>query len=91
MEFEWLTGRYKTRKRFHIGMQGPTLVVRRYEASVVDSISASPDGTVKVEFCAADFVADRATRDDKPAAAPGKPIALADWKADESAPQACQF
>jgi hypothetical protein len=91
LAFEWLTGRYKTRSRFYIGMQGSNLVVRRYEASVVDSISANPDGTVKVESCAADFVANRATRNDKPAAAPGKPIALADWKADDSVPQACQF
>jgi hypothetical protein len=90
LAFEWLTGRYKTRSRFYIGMQGPDLVVRRYEASVVDSISANPDGTVKVESCAADFAANRATRNDKSAASPGKPIALADWK-DDSVPQACQF
>ena len=90
LAFEWLTGRYKTRSRFYLGMQGPELVVRRYEASVVDSISANPDGTVKVESCAADFVANRATRNDKPADAPGKPVALANWKSD-SVPKACQF
>jgi hypothetical protein len=90
LAFEWLTGRYKTRSRFYLGMLGPELVVRRYEASVVDSISANPDGTVKVEFCAADFVANRATRNDKPAAAPGKPVALAAWT-DDSVPKACQF
>lgn len=90
LAFEWLTGRYKTRSRFYIGMQGPALVVRRYEASVVDSISANPDGTVKVDACTADFVTDRATRNDKPVAAPGRPIAFADWK-DESVPPACRF
>ena len=90
LAFEWLTGRYKTHTRFYIGMQCPELVVRRYEAAVVDSISAEPDGTVKVESCAADFIANRATRNDKPADAPGKPVPLADWK-DDSVPKACQF
>jgi len=91
LDFEWLTGRHKTRSRFFIGMQGSDLVVRRYEASVVDSISPNPDGTVKVDACEADFVANRATRNDRRAAAPGQPIALAAWKADESVPQACRF
>ena len=90
LSFEWLSGRYKTHTRFYIGMAGPELVVRRYEAAVVDSISTDPDGTVKAEFCAADFIANRATRDDKPADPPGKPVALADWT-DASVPKACQF
>jgi hypothetical protein len=90
LAFDWLTGRYKTHTRFYIGMQGPELVVRRYETAVVDSISAEPDGTVKAEFCAADFIANRATRNDKPADPPDKPVPLADWK-DDSVPKACQF
>jgi hypothetical protein len=88
--FAWLDGRYKTHTRFYIGMEGPELVVRRYETAVVDSISANPDGTVKAEFCAADFTANRATRNDKPADPPGKPVPLANWK-DDSVPKACQF
>lgn len=90
LAFEWLSGRYKTHTRFYIGMEGPALVVRRYETAVVDSISEKPDGTVKVESCAADFTANRATRNDKPADPPGKPIALAAWK-DDSVSKACQF
>jgi len=90
LAFEWLNGRYKTHTRFYLGMQGAELVVRRYETAVVDSISANPDGTVKVDACEADFVANRATRNDQPAASPGKPIALFAWT-DESVPKACQF
>jgi hypothetical protein len=44
LAFGWLSGRYKSRTQFHIGLQGGDLVVRRYRFAFADSIlPAGPD------------------------------------------------
>ena len=89
LSFGWYQGRYKSSTDFYIGLQGHELVVRRYETAVADSITQGQDG-VPVKTCKADFVANRATVDDKPAAPPGPPVAFAAWKEYDSVPKACQ-
>ena len=90
LSFGWDQGRYKSSTDFYIGMQGRELVVRRYKTAIADSISKAPDGGVVVRVCDADFVANRATVDDKPAAPPGPPAAFSAWRDPGSVPKACQ-
>jgi hypothetical protein len=90
LSFGWLTGRYKTSTEFFIGLQQGQLVVRRFKRAVADGIAGGGNST-KVQSCDVDFVANRATRNDKDAGAAGKPIALAAWRRDESVPAACRF
>jgi len=89
LSFGWYQGRYKSSTDFYIGLQGQELVVRRYKTAVADSISEDKDG-VLVKTCQADFIANRATVDDKPAAPPGPPIPFAAWRGYDSVPKACQ-
>jgi hypothetical protein len=88
--FGWYQGRYKWASDFHIGLQGPDLIVRRYEFNFVDSIEADAQGHPKTEGCAADFVAGRAVRNGKPAKPPGPPVRLDKWS-EASVPDACRF
>jgi hypothetical protein len=89
LSFGWYQGRYKSSTDFYIGLQGQELVVRRYKTAIADSITEDKDG-VLVKTCEADFAANRATVDDKPAAPPGPPIPLAAWRGYDSVPKACQ-
>jgi hypothetical protein len=90
LAFGWYQGRYKSATDFYVGLQGRELVVRRYKMVVADSISQDKDGGVIVRVCDADFIANRATVDDKPVAPPGPPTALAAWHDPGSAPKTCQ-
>lgn len=90
LAFRWTQGRYKSSSTFIVGMQGRELVVRRYETSVLDTIRNGKDDGMLEKDCKADFVANRATVDDQPAAPPGPPVAFATWKQYNSVPKACQ-
>jgi hypothetical protein len=90
LAFEWLSGRYKSSTDFTLGLQSRELVVRRYRIAVADSISQDKDGGVTTRACEADFVANRATVDGKPAPPPGPPIAVAAWRGLDSVPKACE-
>jgi hypothetical protein len=89
LTFEWLSGRYKSVTNIYLGLQNRDLVIRRYRRGVGDGM-ASGDNPLKVQSCDVDYVAHRATRNDKPVAAPGRAISLAAWKED-SVPTACRF
>ena len=91
LAFNWFQGRYKSSTTFVVGMQGGELVVRRYETAVADSITSDKKGGgVLVRTCKADFVANRTTVDDAPAAPPGSPIPFAAWHDGKSVPKACE-
>jgi hypothetical protein len=89
LAFNWFQGRYKSSTTFVVGMQSGELVVRRYETAVADSITTDKNG-VLVRTCKADFVANRTTVDDAPAASPGPPIPFAAWHDGKSVPKACR-
>lgn len=90
LAFNWLQGRYKAATTFVIGMQDSDLDVRRYELTVLDSAVMAKEGGMLQKTCKADFVANRATVDDSPAAPPGPPVPLATWHIFDSEPKACQ-
>jgi hypothetical protein len=89
LAFNWLQGRYKSATTYVIGMEAGDLVVRRYEMSVVDSITPTRDRMLE-KTCKADFVANRATINGAAAMpAPGAPTPLSIWHPYHE-PKACE-